>query len=66
MADGHRGAYDDERILHGFGYKQELKRTLNLFSNFAVAFTYLSPVVGFYSLFAFGLGNGGPPSSGAC
>lgn len=51
---------EDERILHSFGYKQELKRTLNLFSNFAVAFTYLSPVVGFYSLFAFGLGSGGP------
>ena len=60
MADGHHGAHDDERILHAFGYKQELKRTLNLFSNFAVAFTYLSPVVGFYSLFAFGLGSGGP------
>lgn len=51
---------DDERVLQSFGYKQELKRTLNLFSNFAVAFTYLSPVVGFYSLFAFGLGSGGP------
>ncbi len=60
MSEGHHAADDDERILHAFGYKQELKRTLNLFSNFAVAFTYLSPVVGFYSLFAFGLGSGGP------
>lgn len=60
MADAHHGTGDDERILHAFGYKQELKRSLNLFSNFAVAFTYLSPVVGFYSLFAFGLGSGGP------
>lgn len=51
---------EDERVLASFGYKQELKRTLNLFSNFAVAFTYLSPVVGFYSLFAFGLDSGGP------
>lgn len=50
----------DEAILASFGYRQELRRTLNLLSNFAVAFTYLSPVVGFYSLFAFGLDSGGP------
>jgi hypothetical protein len=33
---------------------------LGLFSNFSVAFTYLSPVVGVFSLFTFGAGMGGP------
>ena len=60
MSEGRHAVGDDESILHSFGYRQELKRSLTLFSNFAVAFTYLSPVVGFYSLFAFGLGSGGP------
>ncbi|MGC8465338.1 MAG: APC family permease [Acidimicrobiales bacterium] len=46
--------------LEQYGYQQELKRTLSFFSNFGVAFTYLSPVVGIYSLFALGIGTGGP------
>ena len=33
---------------------------LGLFANFSVAFTYLSPMVGIYSLFVLGLGTGGP------
>lgn len=50
----------DERQLAALGYRQQLSRSLGLFSNFAVGFTYLSPVVGVYSLFAFGLATGGP------
>jgi amino acid transporter len=50
----------DKKLLEQFGYKQELSRTLKLFANFGVAFTYLSPVVGFYSLYAFGFQTGGP------
>ncbi|HHY65933.1 MAG TPA: amino acid permease [Alicyclobacillus sp.] len=50
----------DSHELSQFGYKQELKRALGLFSNFSVAFTYLSPVVGIYSLYAYGLQTGGP------
>jgi amino acid transporter len=46
--------------LQRYGYRQELRRTLGFFSNFGVAFSYLSPVVGIYSLFALGLGTGGP------
>ena len=30
-------------------------------ANFALGFTYLSPVVGIYTLFALGLATGGPP-----
>lgn len=50
----------DKKTLEAFGYKQELSRTLKFFGNFGVAFTYLSPVVGFYSLYAFGFQTGGP------
>ena len=50
---------DDERLAQ-LGYKPQLTRVLGLFSNFSVAFTYLSPMVGIYSLFAFGLGMAGP------
>jgi amino acid transporter len=50
---------DAERLAQ-LGYKQKLTRSVGLWSNFAVGFTYLSPVVGVYSLFAYGLGTGGP------
>jgi amino acid transporter len=50
----------DERQLARLGYRQQLSRSIGLLSNFSVGFTYLSPVVGVYSLFAFGLATGGP------
>lgn len=50
----------DAAQLANLGYKQQLTRALGLWSNFAVGFTYLSPLVGVYSLFSFGLGTGGP------
>jgi amino acid transporter len=46
--------------LAALGYHQELSRVLTLFDNFAVAFSYLSPMVGVYSLYTLGLGTGGP------
>ena len=50
----------DTARLAELGYKQRLSRRLGLFSNFSVGFTYLSPVVGVYGLFAYGLATGGP------
>ncbi|HEX4754650.1 MAG TPA: amino acid permease-associated protein, partial [Candidatus Dormibacteraeota bacterium] len=50
----------DVQRLEQLGYKPELRRVLNLFENFAIAFCYISPVVGIYSLFVLGLGAGGP------
>ena len=50
---------DDDRLA-ALGYKQQLSRVLSLFDNFAVAFSYLSPMVGIYSLYTLGLGTGGP------
>src|SRR5206468_3418804 len=52
-------ATDDERLA-SLGYTPQLSRVLGLFANFAVAFTYLSPMVGIYSLFLLGVAVGGP------
>src|SRR3954453_16371272 len=53
---------DDDARLEDLGYQPQLRRVLGLFANFAVAFTYLSPMVGIYSLFVLGVGTGGPAS----
>jgi amino acid transporter len=53
------GTSEDAR-LEALGYKPQLNRVLGFFSNFAVGFTYLSPMVGIYSLFVIGLGIAGP------
>lgn len=48
-------AASDEAELARFGYRQELRRSLGLFSSFAVAFSYISPSTGIFTLFALGL-----------
>jgi amino acid transporter len=53
-------ALNERERLAQLGYRQELSRVLSLFDNFAVAFSYLSPMVGIYSLYTLGLGTGGP------
>ncbi len=59
-ADGNDKADADH--LKVLGYDDNFKRSMSLWANFALGFTYLSPLVGIYSLFAFGLTIGGPPS----
>jgi amino acid transporter len=59
-AEQHLSATTDDARLEGLGYTPQLNRVLGLFSNFSVGFTYLSPMVGIYSLFVYGLGAGGP------
>lgn len=51
---------DDSSELAGFGYKQELDRSLSSFSSFAAGFSYISILTGVFELFGFGFGNGGP------
>lgn len=51
---------NSEARLQRLGYKQELERTLNLFASFGIAFCYISPVVGVYTLFGYGLSTAGP------
>src|SRR5438093_1936389 len=50
-----REASRDEADLAKFGYKQELRRSLGVFSSFAVAFSYISPSTGIFALFSLGL-----------
>ncbi|WP_308466226.1 APC family permease [Rathayibacter soli] len=51
---------EDAARLKRLGYPQELRRVLGFFDNFSVAFSYLSPMVGVYSLFVLGVGAAGP------
>ena len=53
-------AQSEDARLESLGYEPQLNRVLGFFANFAVAFTYLSPMVGIYSLFVLGVAAGGP------
>ncbi|MFE6616553.1 APC family permease [Amycolatopsis sp. NPDC057786] len=46
--------------LAGFGYKQELERTLGNFHTFAAGISYISILTGTFQLFYFGFSFGGP------
>ncbi len=50
----------DKDELAGFGYKQELDRSLGGFSSFAAGFSYISILTGVFELFGFGFANAGP------
>src|SRR5271154_5598313 len=50
----------DSDDLAKFGYKQELDRSLGLFSSFAAGFRYISIMTGVFELFFFGFLSGGP------
>ncbi|MGZ4300745.1 MAG: APC family permease, partial [Gaiellaceae bacterium] len=54
------GVESEDARLASLGYKPQLSRVLGLFANFSVAFTYLSPMVGIYSLFVLGVAAAGP------
>jgi amino acid transporter len=53
---------DDGEHLRVLGYDNSFNRSMSLWANFALGFTYLSPLVGVYSLFAVAMTVGGPPS----
>ncbi len=50
----------DVKDLARFGHPQELRRALGVYSSFAVAFSYISPSTGIFTLYALGIGIGGP------
>ncbi|NRD79203.1 amino acid permease [Bacillus sp. BRMEA1] len=60
MSKKEHSIQEDVADLAQLGYKQELKRNLNFFSNFAIAFSFISATTGIFSLFGFGLTTGGP------
>ncbi|MFE2184381.1 APC family permease [Streptomyces sp. NPDC059455] len=53
---------EDAELLAALGYEQRFDRKVSLWSNFALGFVYLSPLVGVVSLFAVGLSTAGGPS----
>ncbi|GAB3058275.1 amino acid permease [Intrasporangium mesophilum] len=63
FVEQHRDVQHDDEDAHlaSLGYTSDYKRDMTLWGNFSLGFTYLSPVVGVYSLFAFALAAGGPP-----
>ncbi|MGK0741598.1 APC family permease [Leucobacter sp. Z1108] len=54
------GTSDDDQLA-SLGFKQQFKREMSPWANFALGFTYLSPVVGIYVTFGIALATGGPP-----
>jgi amino acid transporter len=50
----------DERQLEELGYKQELPRVLRLWTNWAIGFAFISPIVGLYTVVALGASTAGP------
>lgn len=55
------GQASDVERLKALGYQSEFRRDMSLWANFALGFTYLSPVVGIYTVFGVTLALGGPP-----
>jgi len=56
-----KSAGGDDQHLESLGYKPRFKREMSPWANFALGFTYLSPVVGIYVTFSGSLAIGGPP-----
>lgn len=52
---------DDDAQLAALGFHSDFKREMSLWANFSLGFTYLSPVVGIYTVFAIALVAAGPP-----
>ncbi|MGE8720056.1 APC family permease [Leptospira terpstrae] len=50
----------DSAQLEALGLKSEFERSMSFWENFSLGFTYLSPVVGVYSVFALAIQAGGP------
>ena len=48
----------DAQQLKALGYSSNFDRTMSVWQNFSLGFTYLSPVVGVYTLFAMSFSTG--------
>jgi len=55
------GIDQDAETLRALGYESKFDRTMSKWENFSLGFTYLSPVVGVYTVFAGSFAAGGPP-----
>ena len=50
---------EDEKVLHGMGYAQELSRRMGAFQNFAISFAIICIVAGGITAFPVALSAGG-------
>ena len=55
-------ATGDEELLSNFGYKQELHRSLKMFSMFAISFSVISLTTGIFTNFQFAISHYGAAS----
>jgi amino acid transporter len=63
VADGgRRSLSSDDAHLRVLGYEEKFDRKIGLWSNFALGFLYLSPMVGVLSMFTQAMTTAGPPS----
>ncbi|AFJ46611.1 APC family permease [Shimwellia blattae] len=60
-SQSHGSVDQDAEQLRALGYSSNFNRSMSLWENFSLGFTYLSPVVGVYTLFGLCLAAGGPP-----
>ncbi len=51
---------EDEKVLHGMGYAQELSRRMGPFQSFAISFSIICIISGGFGSFPIGLSTGGP------
>ena len=63
MAEQHK-LTEDEKVLHGMGYAQELTRRMGAFQNFAISFAIICIVAGGITAFPVALSAGGGASIG--
>ena len=63
MADKHT-LTEDEKVLHGMGYAQELTRRMGAFQNFAISFAIICIVAGGITAFPVALSAGGGAAIG--
>ena len=50
---------DDEKVLHGMGYAQELNRRMGAFQSFAISFSIICILSGGFGSFPIALSTGG-------
>jgi amino acid transporter len=59
MADN-KHMTEDEKVLHGMGYAQELSRRMGPFQSFAISFAIICIISGGFGSFPIALSSGGP------
>lgn len=63
VTNGGGGSFSgDDAHLRVLGYEEKFDRKIGMWSNFALGFLYLSPMVGVLSMFTQALTTAGPPS----